>query len=92
MLDGQELGLVRKFPIKLVLQSEKASLPELSWLTVPLLSIQPSSLGGWTPASGEPRGGSGLSPDGLIGSWSWLSCRWPVAPLGSSLSRGYESF
>lgn len=68
MLDGQELGLLRKFPIKLVLQSEKASLPELSWLTVPPPQHPAQLLGGWTPASGEPRGGSGLSPDGLIGS------------------------
>lgn len=36
--------LVRKSPIQLVLPSEKACLPELSQLTVPLLSIRPSLL------------------------------------------------
>ena len=41
ILDGQEPGLVRKFPIRLVLPSEKTSLPELSQLTGPLLGIQP---------------------------------------------------
>jgi len=33
MLDGQELGQVRKLTMKLVLPSEKASLPELSQMT-----------------------------------------------------------
>lgn len=79
MLDGQELGLVRKFPIKLVLQSEKASLPELSWLTVPLLSIQPSSweAGPLHPESPEEAqvclqmGSSGPSPGSAAGGL-WL--------------------
>lgn len=48
MLDGQELGLVRKFPVKLVLPSEKASFLELSQLIGSLLSIQPS------PREAEP--------------------------------------
>lgn len=87
MLGCQEL--VTKFPIQLVLPSEKDNLPELSQLTVLLSSSQHLALS--PEAECLHLASPGEAPGGFMWSQGWLGCRWPAVPLGSSLSRGYES-